>query len=390
MSIGIICEYNPFHNGHLYHINKIREGSDEPIICVMSGNFTQRGELAVSDKYSRAEIAVRCGVDLVLELPFPYCVSSAEFFAEAGVKILSSCGADKLSFGSECADGEKLFNLAKIANTEEFKTAYSEAARSEGNARAYFEILQSFSDDDTEISSNDILGIEYIKAIIKNGYDIKPCPIKREGAEYTERELKKGEHPSASAVRDAISEGGIDKIKDFVPTPCFEILSRLDLTNVQNVDRGILLALRLLDVQSLENVAVSDEGLVNRIIQCAKEANTFSEFEKRVQCKKYTDSAIRRAMWYMLTGVSFEDLKQTPAYTSLLAANERGREILSELRKKDTPIPIITKPADASALKNALAQRQIELSLRADAIYSLAFENAKSNTEYIRKKPFMI
>ena len=390
MSIGIICEYNPFHNGHLYQINKIKESFDEPIICVMSGNFTQRGELAVSDKYSRAEIALKCGADLLLELPFPYCVSSAEFFAEAGVKILSSCGADKLSFGSECADGEKLWNLANIANTDEFKTAYSEAARRKGNARAYFETLKSLSDDDTDISSNDILGIEYIKAIIKNGYDIKPCPIKRAGAEYMERKLKKGEHPSASAVREAIFDNGVDKIKEFVPRPSFEILSRIDRANIQNVERGILLALRLLNFESLENIAVSDEGIVNRIIQCAKEADTFSEFEESVRCKKYTDSAIRRAMWYMLTGVSFEDLKQTPAYTSLLAANEKGRAILSELRKKDTLIPIITKPADASALKNPLAQRQIELSLRADAIYSLAFGNAKSNTEYMKKSPIMI
>ena len=390
MSFGIICEYNPFHNGHFYQINKIKESSDEPIICVMSGNFTQRGELAIADKYSRAEIAAMCGADLVLELPFPFCASSAEFFAEAGVKILFSCGVDKLSFGSECADGEKLWELAKIANAEEFKTAYSEAGRGIGNARAYFETLKSFSENDMDISSNDILGIEYIKAIIKNGYEINPCPIKRKGAEYTKLELTAGEYPSATAVRKELSCGNSDKIKDFVPMPCFETLSRLDMANIQNIERGILLALRLLNVKSLENIAVSDEGLVNRIIQCAKKADNLSEFEEAVQCKKYTHSAIRRAMWYMLIGVTIEDLKQTPAYTSLLAANEKGRAILSEIRKKGTPIPIITKPADAFALEDPSAQRQFELSARADSIFTLALKNPKDSAEYVRKKPFMI
>ena len=130
-------------------------------------------------------------------------------------------------------------------------------------------------------------------------------------------------------------------------------------------------------------------GLVNRIIQCAKDASSYSEFEESVKCKKYTDSAIRRAMWYMLTGVASADLKLGPAYTNLLAANERGRAILSEARKREMPVPIITKPADAAALKGA-AQRQAELSLRADAIYSLASTNAMPSAEYIRKKPIII
>lgn len=389
MSYGIICEYNPFHNGHLYQINRIKEESDEPIICVMSGNFTQRGELAVLDKYTRAALAVRCGADLVLELPFPFCASSAEFFAQAGVRILSLCGVDKLSFGSECADAERLTSLAKLATSEEFLAVYSEKAKGTGNARAYFDTLSALLGKETQISSNDILGIEYIKAIIQNGYDITPCPIKRTGAQYREETLSDGQNPSATAVRGELFCGNVENIKDFVPTVCYDALKQGDIADIKNIERGILLSLRLLKEEDCEGVAVSDSGLVNRIIQCAKDASSYSEFEESVKCKKYTDSAIRRAMWYMLTGVASADLKLGPAYTNLLAANERGRAILSEARKREMPVPIITKPADAAALKGA-AQRQAELSLRADAIYSLASTNAMPSAEYIRKKPIII
>ena len=390
MAFGIICEYNPFHNGHLYQINKIKERSDEPIICVMSGNFTQRGELAVADKYTRAAIAIRGGADLVLELPFPFCTSSAEFFAQAGMSILSSCGVDKLSFGSECADAEKLYILARVASSEEFLAAYSEKAKSAGNAKAYFDTLSALSGKETQISSNDILGIEYIKAIIKNGYDITPYPIKRTGAEYTDPALTDGQNPSATAVRGELFYGNVENIKDFVPTVCYDVLKQGDIANIKNIERGILLSLRLLKEEDCERIAVNDTGLVNRIIQCAKDASSYSELEEKVRCKKYTDSAIRRAMLYMLTGVTSDDLKRGPAYTNLLAANERGRAILSEIRKKEMSVPIVTKPADATDLKGAAAQRQAELSLRADAIYSLASTKAMPSAEYIKKKPIII
>ena len=390
MSYGIICEYNPFHNGHLYQINRIKGESDEPIICVMSGNFTQRGELAILDKYSRANIALSCGADLVLELPFPFCSSSAEFFAQAGVSILSSCGADKLSFGSECADAEKLSAFARIADSEEFRAVYSELARTRGNARAYFETLSALSGENAEVSSNDILGIEYIKAIIKNGYGIKPCPIKRAGAPYNESDLTCGENPSATAVRGELLCGNLDTIKEFVPDPCYEALQKGDIAQIRYVGRGILLSLRLMSEADAKAVAVSDEGLVNRIIQCARQASDYAEFEELVRCKKYTDSAIRRAVLYMLTGVTYDDLREGPAYTSLLAANERGRELLSALRKTETAVPIITKPADAASLDSAAAQRQAALSQRADAIYSLALALPKPSDEYIKRKPTII
>ena len=167
MAFGIICEYNPFHNGHLRQINEIKKLSDEPIICVMSGNFTQRGEIAITDKYSRAKTALCAGADAVLELPVPFSIASAEYFASAGVHILNGAGVDKLCFGSESADAERLYRIARAACSDEFLAECESLSKKDGNAAAYFELLARFSGE-SDILSNDILGIEYTKAIIKN------------------------------------------------------------------------------------------------------------------------------------------------------------------------------------------------------------------------------
>ena len=389
MSVGIICEYNPFHNGHLHQINEIKKENDAPIVCVMSGNFTQRGEIAVADKYARAEMALTCGADIVLELPFPYCVGSAEFFASAGVSILASCGVDRISFGSECADIERLSRYARCLLSEEFSRAYAEAARTGGNARAYFETLSALSGDSLEPSSNDVLAIEYIKSIIKNGYNIEPCPIKREGSDYNDGELSSGKNPSATAIRRALREGRTD-LEEFLPESTIRILKQSISADIKNVESGILLALRLARQDREYCSAISDDGLVNRIISSAKESSSYLEFEKNVSCKKYTDSSIRRAVLYILTGVMRDDLVREPAYTTLLGANKRGRDMLSELRRTESRIPIITKPSDAYALESEAAQRQLALALSADAIFTLALSEPRENGEYIKRKPSII
>lgn len=389
MSVGIICEYNPFHNGHLHQINEIKRKKDAPIVCVMSGNFTQRGEIAIADKYARAEMALACGADMVLELPFPYCVGSAEFFASAGVSILASCGVNELSFGSECADIERLSKYARILLSDEFSRIYAESAKQGGSARAYFETLKALSGEDTEPLSNDILAIEYIKAIIKNGYPIKPCPIKREGANYNDGELAAGENPSATAIRRALRRGDV-AIEEFLPDSTLKILENGVLADTKNVEMGILLALRLATPDKVLCSAISDDGFVNRIISCARESSSYSEFSNAVSCKKYTDSSIRRAILYILTGVMRNDLVREPAYTTLLGANKRGRDMLSELRRSEPRIPIITKPSDACSLEGEAAERQLALSLAADAIFTLALNRPSPNGEYIKRKPSIL
>ncbi len=382
MAFGIVCEYNPFHNGHLHQINQIKKISDEPIVCIMSGNFTQRGEIAIADKYVRAQMALMSGADLVVELPVPFCMASAEYFAAASIDILARLGIDKLSFGSETGDAEKIMKIAEIAASDDFKNECALLSKEQGSAGAYFELLAKRSGEEN-ILSNDILGIEYTKAIIKNGYDMQIYPIKREGNAYRDTELCAGELPSASAIRGTLSRGDFDDISRFVPASTLKLLKENELADIDYAKDGILLALRLMDDENLD-VAISDNGLVNRILAMAHECTSFDEFEEKLQTKKYTKSAIRRAILYILLGIKQGDLDTLPTHTVLLGANEKGREYLASIRKNDNTIKVITKPADAEGT------RQFELSKKSDALYTMCFENKKESGFYIKKSPVIL
>ena len=381
MAFGIICEYNPFHNGHLHQINEIKKVSDEPIICVMSGNFTQRGDVAIVDKYERARMAIEAGADLVFELPVPFCCASAEYFASAGVYILNELGVSKIVFGSESADAEKIMKIAEIAASDEFKNECSRLSKSEGSAGAYFELLAKRSGVDG-ILSNDILGIEYAKAIIKNRYVMKICPIKREGSSYRDTELSASELPSASAIREAIEKNGESAVKDFVPNDTFDILRRNQFASLNKAGEGILFALRLIDPETLD-VAISDKGLINRITTLAHNSPNFEYFIDNLQTKKYTSAAIRRAILCILLGIRQDDLDAMPTYTTLLGANEKGREYLSLIKKEERNITLVTKPADAENC------RQLELDRKADALYSMCFKFKKSSGFCTKKSPYI-
>ena len=379
MAFGIICEYNPFHNGHLRQINEIKKLSDEPIICVMSGNFTQRGEIAITDKYSRAKMALCAGADAVLELPVPFSIASAEYFASAGVHILNGAGVDKLCFGSESADAEKIYKIAHIACSEEFKRECADISKKEGNAAAYFDLLQLRSGEEG-ILSNDILGIEYTKAIIKNNYPMQIYPIKREGSAYRDTELCAGELPSASAIRETVKNGSLDDISPYVPSPTLEILKSCELADIRRIFDGMLLSLRLADTEELQ-VAISDIGLVNRILALSRECTDLADLEAKLQTKKYTKSAIRRAMLYILLGVKRSDLNLLPTHALLLGANARGREYLAAVRKNEGGIKIVTRPTGAEPS---------DVAKRADALYTMCLENKRESGFYLKKSPVII
>lgn len=382
MAFGIICEYNPFHNGHLHQINEIKKTSSEPIICVMSGNFTQRGEIAIVDKYARAKMALLCGADLVLELPIPFCVASAEYFASAALSILNGLNVDKLCFGSESGDREKIIKMAQIASSESFKSECASLSKEQSSTKSYLNLLAKKSGVKS-ILSNDILGIEYTKAIISNGYNIQIHPIKREGSAYRETHLFHKELPSATAIREAISKGKLKEICDFMPPQTLQVLKESEFSDISHAKNSILLTLRLIDAEKLD-VAISDLGLVNRILATAQESSSFHEFEYKLQTKKYTASAIRRAIIYILLGIKQSDLKNMPQYTVLLGANDVGREYLASIRKDENAIKVITKPSDATD------NRQFELMKKSDALYTMCFENKKESGFYIRKSPIII
>ena len=395
---GIVCEYNPFHTGHEYQIKKIREMGYEKIVCVMSGNTVQRGEFAIADKYSRAEMAIKCGADLVLELPYPYSSSGAEFFAAAAVKILSSAGVGTICFGSESADIDALTRAAQICESESFAESYRDIAGiGVGSPSAFFDAYKQVSGEDFPGGSNDLLGVAYIRAIIKNGFDINPVAIKREGSAYTDGELSEScGHPSALMLRNAIGDG-LDKIEKSLPAASFETLKGCIQdgnapVDIRKIESAVLSFFRLADPDELAEKNIAEGGvggLLERLCKCSKTAKSYDELVALASGKTYTESRVRRVILASILGVTDEDIRRAPAYSTVLAFNDSGREILASLRKTQTEIAFVTKPADAESISDAAA-RQSRLSEKTDALFTLAKPTAAASGEYKLKSPVII
>lgn len=382
--VGIICEYNPFHTGHLHQIGLAKkEGT--AVICLMSGNLTQRGELAITDKYTRAACALASGADLVIELPFPFCASSADYFAGAGVAILDALGVNEINFGSESADAEGLLSLARVTASAEFDLSVKEKLKADpalGAAQAYFEAMKDVGKN-RALLSNDMLGLAYFRAALRIGCENKLSVIKRDGADYNSRSAQEKTHPSARAVREMLRSGNM-KALDLMPGSAAEIFSKAPLSDIKNLTSAILSFFRLADPDKLSEFSESGGGLSHRLCTAAKEARTLEEFFGKAAAKRYTDSRVRRAVLNCMIGVTETDLCTPPAYVQLLAANSVGRGLLSEI-KKSSPLPVVTKPADAAAI----SARQAELSARADALYTLAFDEPFCAAEYVKRSPFI-
>ncbi len=381
--VGIICEYNPFHTGHLHQINEIKKGGDTAVICLMSGNATQRGELAITDKYTRAACALECGADLVLELPFPFSCASADYFAAAGVVVLDALGVDEINFGSESADAEKLRKTAELTFGSDFDQAYRKKQESSpklGSAQAYFATLADFGVD-SELMSNDILAISYFKAAMRAKCDAKLALTKRDGSAYNDKNVSGGKHPSATALRLMIKQGDGSAF-DLMPISAADIMRSAQIADTERLTVAILSFFRLADGDSLSRFAETGGGLSHRLCSAAREAVSLSDFFERAAAKRYTDSRVRRAVLNCMIGVTPDDLRTPPAYIQLLAANTTGRSLIAEI-KKASALPLVTKPADAPEC------RQAELSLRLDALYTLAFSDPKPAAEYIKRAPII-
>ena len=237
---GIITEYNPFHNGHKFHLEEAKkQTSCDGVICIMSGNFVQRGGPAIIDKWQRTEMALNNGVDLIIELPTFYAVSSAEFFAKGAVSILNSLGVvDNIFFGSECGDSKKLLKIAKVLVSEDsdFQNLLKQNLSlgltfAKAREKSLIEYLNDEYITNIITSSNNILGIEYIKAILKLGSSINPVTLKREGSNYNDKELSNS-FSSATSIREVLkSSSPIENIKNLIPLGSYEIFSKLQEEN---------------------------------------------------------------------------------------------------------------------------------------------------------------
>lgn len=382
---GVISEFNPFHNGHKYLFDSARAKGAEAIVCVMSGNAVQRGEIALIDKYKRAEMALKEGADLVLELPYPFSAASAERFAMAGVSIASEF-VDTIYFGSECGNIDALKKAAYICISKEFINEYKNTLESGvGTAGAYFDLLEKKTGK--KYLSNDILGIEYIKAALKLNSSVSLATTSRVGGAYASSEIADGNLQSASAIRGIISKGDIDKARGYMPTECFDILSKAissgSITDISKLDTAMKLYFRMCDPDIISKCAECDIGIASRICSAAREC-TDGDIMSFLKTKRYTDARLRRAMLFALTGVMSEDLAQYPQYTNLLAANARGRELLAS-KRKTTQIAVLAKAADIPSTPEA--QRQAALSAKLDSIFALALKKEISATDMLRKSP---
>ena len=397
MTVAIICEYNPFHNGHKYQIDQIRHelGEDTEIIAIMSGNYTQRGEMAIIPKTYRAKAACLAGVDLVLELPFPYCASSAEIFARSAVYIINSLGTvDYISFGSESGDIEAIKRVAGALDTDEFKSALKELTqdRSLGYPKlcelAYNKLEP---ESDFKFTPNNILAVEYVRALIKNSSSLKPHTVLRRGASYLETEIRNEEFSSAMSIREALKrDGSIDRTQ--IPDKAFdafaEAIDKCEApTDASKLSSAVISHFRLNPPPAEYDIYDAGDGIYNRLYNASLEANDINSLLKLTESKSYTNARYRRAMWNVFFGVTSSDINAFPEYTQLLAANSRGISLLKKAGRVGT-ISILTKPSATDSLSD-IARRQKNLSDKADMIYELAKPRPKPAGSHLRSTPFI-
>lgn len=345
---GIIAEYNPFHNGHAHHIAETRRktGCDYVLVC-MDGSYTQRGEAACLDKWTRARAALSCGADAVFELPALWAVNTADAFARGGVAVLGGLGCDFLSFGSEDADLELLERLANLRENEpEEVSAALQLKLSEGksHARARGEALAEYLSMDTEKlnAPNLTLGVEYIRAIRELKLNMQPVAIPRIGG-YHDSAI--GTFASASAIREAVRRGEIPA--EAVPEVTGEHLPRI--AGMHDPDDLLLHTLRTMaktEIAALPGVA---EGLEKRVARCAREASTQEELIDMLKCKRYTRARIARLCAHALLGVTqdMQEKHSLPEYARIIGMREDARPLLAELKARSA-LPIVSDAARLS------------------------------------------
>ena len=376
-AVGLVTEYNPFHNGHLYHLNKAMELTGADIsVAVMSGDFVQRGEPAVLDKYTRTSMALNSGVNLVVELPVNYAVSSAESFAAGALKVLDYIKADSIAFGSESGDIERLSKLAHILCDNE-DTLYKEISKYTANGISYAaarqKVVEKLTDKDTAAmltSSNNILAVEYLKAIIKNKYAIKPYTIKRQGDSYNDTDIR-SEYASATALRENLKA---DNISEYIPVKAGLILSSntnyiypdditevlftrlLDILFASNYDKNVFIE----NVMQYPDVSKEIAGrlyksamdMITRTVPQRSESKdnglfSFGSLCEHIKTKEVPLSRIKRALVRITLGLDKKHMKKysKAPYIRVLGFDKKGQEYLSYIRKT-VEVPLITKTAD--------------------------------------------
>ncbi len=378
---AVISEFNPFHNGHKYLVDTLKKDGNSAVVAIMSGSFVERGDVAIIDKYARAEAAVRCGVDLVLELPAPWCFAGAEFFALGGVSVANGLGiVDSLAFGSESGNIESLISCAENLSSNEFITALSaarNAKRDVGIASLRAEVYASLYGEQSHFAaSNDILALEYIRSLKQLDSSIKPEAVKRIGEVYNSDELT--DICSASAIRRVlnpqISDFSRRDLSRYMPDESHEILVREmeegRIYSLAKLDAAVLAKLRCEGPYSLSGIMEVSSGIENRINHFADECRTISELVALSKNRHYSESRLRRLLIAYLLGFTMHDVEVPPQFTAVLAANSKGRELLALSRKRSS-ITVLSKLSAASEVVGLEVSEQYARHMRAERLAEL-------------------
>ena len=380
-TVGIIAEYNPFHNGHQWHLEETRRrsGDDAVLVACMSGDFVQRGEPAIYSKFARAEAACRCGADLVVELPLPWCIASAEGFARAGVRILASLGAETLSFGCETENLEEMRQAAALVGREDFLSGLRELLRAEPE--------QSFAAARQKLAEqklgkplpwmrepNSILALEYLKAIREGGYAdrMEPLAVLRRGAGHDATGYRT--LSSASELRSRLRAG--EKITEAVPAAAEEIFLRERTAGREAADWerfGLLMLsrLRFLKEEDFLRLPGAGDGLGGRLYDAVRREKDYPSVVRAAATRRYPLARVRRLALYAVLGVTDANLKATPEYIRVLAFNERGRELLHR-ESRGSELPVLTKAAQVHELSPE-AESLFALGASAHDFYTLLY-----------------
>lgn len=368
-SVGIICEYNPFHNGHLYHLNKIKEiYHDDAIVLILSGNYTQRGDFSIIDKWKKTEIAKKMGIDLIVELPFPFATQSADLFSYGAVTLLEKLKVEKLVFGSESDNIDDLETIAKcqIENPDFDKLVkvYSKFGYNYPTAinNSIYDLTGKKVD-----TPNDLLGVSYVKTILENNYNIKPICIKRTN-DYHDKELK--DISSGTSIREALKNN--DDVSKSIPEVVLPYLKDLHFKD----DYFNLLKYKIITEKDLNIYQTVDEGLGDKIKKVINEVNSYDELIEKLKSKRYTYNKISRMLLHILVGFTkdmADDMKEIN-YIRILGFSKKGQAYLNKV-KKDIDIDILSK-----FVRN---NKYLELELKTTEIYSLP-----TNSNYLFEEEY--
>lgn len=402
--LGIIAEYNPFHNGHLYHIAKSKEETGaQYVVAVISGNFVQRGNTSIVNKWTKARMALLNGADLVIELPTVYSISSAENFAEGAIKILNSLGiVDTLSFGMEAKDISTLNNIANVLYSEpkEYVTILSHELK-KGNSfpKARENALMMYLNDikryaNIMAGSNNILGIEYLKALKRTKSTINPVGIKREKVLYNDKYIV-DEFASATAIRKMLMTKQLGDISKVMPRNSYLLLGEElkkghYVIDISRFEKEIIYNLRRMSIEDIAKLPDVSEGLENSIKNAADSCNTIEELINIVKSKRFTQTRIQRILLYSLLGITKKQMdisRKIVPYVRVLGFNNKGKELISEMMRLNPKLNVITsvkKYIDTVANRNL--KEMLETDILATNVYTLGYySDSYSNLDYTNK-----